>query len=193
MASRDFDDADSLPYHQQQSSLSMKEDSNIKANNTDKEEGSGAEPETMGVHKEEAPPSIHVEMRWPPRLYWAAIVVVIASFLSGWHTSVLNTVISGEDHRGSLTKSIHLTTRQKETATALTIAGAAVGSFLSEMPKRLGYRWSMLMYVVKRYSTDSLAACSNIWDTIRTVKATCATTNLFLPSFVSAESRSPIW
>eukprot|EP01138_Halocafeteria_seosinensis_P015328 gb/GECG01015644.1/.p1 GENE.gb/GECG01015644.1/~~gb/GECG01015644.1/.p1 ORF type:complete len:561 (+),score=57.79 gb/GECG01015644.1/:1-1683(+) len=104
---------------------------------------------TMGVKEAEvaAPDAIHAEMKWPWRLYVAAVVVVMASFLSGWHTSVLNTVISSEEPvpKGSLTKALQLTDEKKEIATAITIGGAAVGSFLSILPKQLGYRWSMLM------------------------------------------------
>ncbi len=89
-------------------------------------------------HREE---KVH---RWPITLWVAALLLAAGSFLSGWHTAVLNTTFA-KDEIGSLTNQLALDAVEKEAATALTVAGAAIGSSLSILPSKFGYKRPILL------------------------------------------------
>jgi len=82
--------------------------------------------------------------RWPITLWVAALLLAAGSFLSGWHTAVLNTTFA-KDEIGSLTNQLALDAVEKEAATALTVAGAAIGSSLSILPSKFGYKRPILL------------------------------------------------
>lgn len=88
--------------------------------------------------------SVEMPHRWPLTLWTAALLLAAGSFLSGWHTAVLNTTFAA-DEPGSLLNQISLSAVEKEAATALTVAGAAIGSSLSVLPSTLGYKRTILM------------------------------------------------
>lgn len=81
--------------------------------------------------------------QWPWGLWVSAGLLATGSFLSGWHTAVLNTTLD-EGEVGSLLHSISLSVPAREAASALTIAGGAVGSAMAFIPQRFGYRPTIL-------------------------------------------------